>query len=258
MSGTGLGCAVILAVAAKFFAVHEDPRVEQITALLPGVNCGGCGYAGCADYAKAIVTANTPINECKPGGADTVTAIAKFLGVEAVIKEREVAIVLCKGDDSVAVQKAFYNGVADCAAADLSGGAWKACRFGCLGFGTCARACPTGAIEITDRKLAIVHPELCIGCGKCVARCPRKLIKLVPEGRTIHVLCSSRDRGPAVKKVCTVGCIGCTICARTVNNVGITMVNNLATVDYGVALEVEAVIAKCPQKTIMKRSGKIT
>jgi Fe-S-cluster-containing hydrogenase component 2 len=123
-----------------------------------------------------------------------------------------------------------------------------------MGLGSCARICPVGAIEVTN-GLAVVHPDLCIGCGRCVATCPRRLIKMVPEDRAIHVLCTNRDRGPEVKKVCTVGCIGCTLCVKTVAEQGIRMDGALAVVDYATPLDNEAVIAKCPMHTIVKRAG---
>jgi Na+-translocating ferredoxin:NAD+ oxidoreductase subunit B len=254
IGGIGLVCAAILAVASKFLAVQEDPRIEQLTAILPGANCGGCGFAGCAAYAEAIIKHGADANLCTAGGTETVHQIAKFLGIEAVVRERQVALVLCGGNNSVARRVSHYNGVADCASAELVAGGGKACRYGCMGFGSCARACPVGAIEIAA-GLAVVHPQICTGCGKCVATCPRKLIKLVPESRSIHVLCASPERGPDVKKVCDVGCIGCTLCAKAVNNQGITMKGALAVVDYAIPVTSEEPVAKCPQKTIVKRPG---
>jgi electron transport complex protein RnfB len=254
IAGTGLVCGAILAIAAHFLAVHEDPQIEKITALLPGINCGSCGYTGCADYAKAVVSQSAPPNMCKPGGAETITALANALGVEAVIAERQVALVLCNGDDSHAARTATYNGIADCLAAEFVGGSGKACRFGCMGLGTCSRICPVQAIRL-EQGLAIVDPVLCIACGKCVSTCPRNLIKLIPESRSIHVLCHSQDRGPDVKKVCSVGCITCTLCVKTCNGQGIAMEGQLAVVDYSVPLDNDLVIDKCPAHTIQKRSG---
>lgn len=255
LGGTGLVCGAILAVAARVFHVFEDPRIGQVTALLPGINCGGCGYAGCSDYAKKIVEAGVEISLCKPGGAETVNKVASFLGVVAKVEERKVALVLCQGGDTVAIRNAEYNGVADCVAADLAGGAGKGCRYGCLGLGSCSRVCPVGAIEIRADRLSIVHPELCISCGKCVATCPRKLIRLVPESRFIHILCSSRDRGPVTKRLCSTGCIACTLCFKACGGNGIRMEGTLAVVDYAIALDNETVIEKCPQNTIVKRGG---
>ena len=254
IGGTGLVCAAILAVAARFLSVHEDPRVEAVGNLLPGINCGTCGFAGCGEYARDIVLHGAPINLCKPGGSEIAAKIGASIGVQVPTDERQVAIVLCKGDDGAVKRGVDYNGLLDCSAAQQIGGNGKPCRYGCMGLASCARSCPVGAIEIR-KGLAIVHPDLCISCAKCVSVCPRKLIRMIPESRNIHVLCSSMDRGPDVRKVCSVGCIACTLCAKAVNNQGISMKNNLAVVDYSVPLSDEGVIAKCPQHTLEKRVG---
>lgn len=253
MTGTGLLCAAVLVVAARFFAVQEDPRVEAVAGVLPGANCGGCTYAGCWEYARAIVLDDAPINQCGPGGADVTRKLASLLGREAVVAEKKVALVLCGGDNTLTARKFRYNGIADCAAAALVNGGEKLCSYGCLGYGTCARACPSGAIEITPRQLAVVHPDLCIGCGACVRACPRKLIRMVPESRRIHVLCSSRDKGPFVKQACKVGCIACTLCTKLADNGAIRMDGALAVVDYTKDLTNEAVVEKCPGRCIVKR-----
>lgn len=254
IAGTGLACAVVLAIAARFLAVQEDARVEAVGAMLPGINCGACGHAGCADYARAIVISGAAVDRCKPGGRDIAAQLALFMGVSVPAFERDVAIVLCKGDDTAAARSAVYNGLLDCGSAQQIGGNGKDCRYGCLGLASCSGVCPANAIEMRN-GLAVVHPDLCISCGKCVAACPRNLIKLVPESRYIHVLCSSLDRGPEVRKVCSVGCTACALCAKAVNNIGISMRNNLAIVDYTIPVTDESVIARCPQHTIDKRAG---
>lgn len=254
MGGVGLFCSALLGIAARFFAVREDPRIAAIAELLPGANCGACSLAGCADYARAIIQDNAAINLCCPGGPKTMNAIAELLGMAPGAFDRKTAIVLCAGGDSVAARKFLYNGIADCAAAALVAGGDKACRYGCLGLGSCARICPTGAIEITADRLAVVHAELCIGCGKCVAVCPKNLIVLVPESRQIHVLCRSRERGPVVKKQCARGCIGCTLCAKAAPT-AIKMDGALAVVDYSQPLDDDTLLAKCPQHSIVRRSG---
>ncbi len=254
IGGTGLVCAAVLAVAARFLLVQEDPRIATVTALLPGMNCGACGFAGCADYAKGIVLQGLPVNQCKPGGQAVVDGLAQTMGVTASVDERRVAMVLCAGGDAVAARTALYNGLSDCNAAQQVGGNGKACRYGCLGLGSCARICPAGAIEVSG-GLAVVHSERCISCGRCVAACPRRLITMIPPDRYIHVLCSSRDPGPVVLKACKVGCVACSLCVKMVNGEGIALRNNVAVVDYGVALTNEDVVAKCPRHTIVRRSG---
>ena len=250
VGGIGLASAAALAVAEKYLSVPQDPRIGKVTEILPGANCGGCGYAGCADYARAIVVDNAECNLCAPGGAACAQAIASFLGRAAAAMERRVAIVLCCGDDTEALRRAAYNGIADCAAAQATAGGDKGCAYGCLGYGSCARVCPVNAIRIAN-GIAKVDKVLCIACGKCVAACPRKLIKLVPAAAEIHVLCSSKDKGPAVKKVCGTGCIGCRICTKLADG-AINMDGFLAVVDYAKPLTNEETVAKCPGHCIRK------
>lgn len=253
MAGIGGVCGVALALASRFLAVKEDPRVEAVTEALPGANCGGCGYAGCADYAKAIVMENTSVDLCAPGGAEVIDNICRIMGKESPEgATRKVAIVLCGGDRDKSRQRFSYNGVADCVAAHAVDGGDKACRHGCLGYGSCARVCPVDAIEIRN-GLAYVHPEICIGCGACVKACPRHIITMAPVDRNIHVLCSSKDKGPIVKKVCEVGCIGCRMCAKLCENDEITMDGFLAVIDYDKTLENDKVVEKCPTNCITRR-----
>jgi electron transport complex protein RnfB len=247
IGGIGLICSVALAIAAKAFFVNEDPRIGQAMDLLPGANCGGCGLAGCADYAKAMVINGSAVNLCAPGGADIVAKLAALFGQTATAAEKKVAIVLCGGDSNNAPRHSIYNGIADCKAAGSVGGGDKICGHGCLGYGSCSRACPEAAIEIKD-GLALVHADLCIGCGACVKTCPRSLVKMIPASRSIHVLCSSKDKGPIVKKACKVGCIGCTICTKLAEDEAIKMEGFLAVVDYQKELTNPACVQKCPGK----------
>ena len=159
----GLVCGTMLALAARFLAVKEDPRVEKMEEILPGANCGGCGYAGCADYAKAIVQDAEKITLCAPGGADVLEKIAAAMGVEASAEEKKVAVVMCSGSTEKAPRKHQYNGLADCGAAHAVAGGDKLCKYGCLGYGSWAIVCPAGAIKIKD-GIAIVVPEICISC----------------------------------------------------------------------------------------------
>ena len=250
IGGIGLVSAVALAVADRYLSVPEDPRVGQVTELLPGINCGGCGFAGCADYARAIVLHGAAGNLCAPGGAACANAVAAFLGAAPVAMEKRAALVLCCGDDAEATRRCAYNGITDCAAAQATAGGDKGCTYGCLGYGTCGRVCPVNAIAVLN-GLAKVDKRKCIACGKCVVACPRKLIRLVPAAAEIHVLCSSKDKGPAVKKVCGTGCIGCRLCTQFADG-AITMDGFLAVVDYTKPLTNEGPIAKCPAHCIRR------
>ena len=250
IGGIGMASAVALAVAEKYLSQPKDPRIGTVADLLPGINCGGCGYAGCADYAKAIVEGNAACNLCAPGGSACASAIASFLGCAVADIEARAALVLCCGSDAEAVRHTAYNGITDCAAAQATAGGDKGCSYGCLGYGSCVRACPDNAITVAD-GIAKVDRLRCIACGKCVAACPRKLIKLVPAAAQIHVLCSSKDKGPAVKKVCGTGCIGCRICTKLAGG-AINMDGFLAVVDYTKPLTHEETVAQCPGRCIRK------
>ena len=252
IGGIGLLSAVALAVADKYLSIPEDPCIAKITGLLPGANCGGCGFAGCADYARALAQHGAPANLCAPGGAACACAIAEFLGLEPTVREKQTALVLCCGDDTEAVRRAAYNGITDCAAAQATAGGDKGCAYGCLGYGTCARICPVSAITVA-KGLAAVDKARCIACGKCVAACPRKIIRLVPAAAFIHVLCSSKDKGPSVKKVCGTGCIGCRLCTKLAAG-AIAMDGVLAVVDDAKPLTNEETVAKCPAHCIRKDS----
>jgi len=249
LGGIGLAAAAALGVAAKKFAVEVDPRELAILEALPGANCGACGQPGCSGYAKGVVDGSLPPNLCPPGGAELAVKLAKIMGIEAITSEPQVAVVLCQGDNTKATQKFRYLGLADCNAAQKLADGPKTCPGGCLGLGSCQRACPFGAIEMTAEGLAVISREKCTGCTKCVAVCPRQVIKMTPLTAVTHVLCNSHDKGAAVRKYCQVGCIACHICVKTVP--GAYVVEEfLARVDYTQSAQTEAAVEKCPTKCI--------
>ena len=189
LAGLGLCLSAVLGVAAKVFYVYVDPRIEKVADCLPGANCGGCGYAGCSDYAAAVVRGEAEPNKCTAGGDETCDSICSCLGLEASMGERQVAKIFCAGTREAAQSKFIYHGVADCrAAAQLAGGE-KACSWGCLGLGTCVVNCPFNAMHMQDNGLPAVDPVKCTGCGQCVAICPRSIPQLVPESQPTSTRC---------------------------------------------------------------------
>lgn len=245
----GLIAAVALGLAAKKFAVEVDPRELAALEVLPGANCGACGFPGCAGYAKALVAGTVDLNQCPPGGADVVAKLARILGIEATAAAREIAVVLCQGDNRKAQMKYHYLGLEDCTAAQKIAGGPKTCPGGCLGLGSCERICPFDAIEMTPDGLAVISREKCTGCRKCVAVCPRQVIRMTPYASTVHVLCNSHDKGAAVRKYCQIGCIGCHICKKTVPD-AYKVEDFLAQVIYDQDTEAGEAIAKCPTHCI--------
>jgi len=228
----GLALGFVIGVAVKVLAVPQDPRVEQAEALLPGANCGACGFAGCADFARALAAGDAKPEQCPSSSDETIEQLAALLGLEVGERVQKVAVVRCGGDDTKATFAAAYNGVNDCRSAALAAGGAKGCLYGCLGLGTCARACPFGAIEITEHRLAVVHPDICTGCGKCVEACPRDLIALVPKSAPLHVLCNSPEKGAAKTKVCKAACIGCRKCVKNSEEGQMLIDGFLARVNY--------------------------
>lgn len=249
LAGLGLVSGLGLGWAARFFAVEIDPRQEALLDLLPGANCGGCGYAGCNDFAGAVVKGTAPADGCPVGGAATAQSVAAVMGLSVEIKERRVALIHCQGGDELAPRRFLYNGLASCASAAQLGGGDKLCLQGCLGLGDCQEACSFGAIEILASGIARIIPERCTACGKCVAACPKGIIELVPERARIHVLCSNIDKGPQARKACQVACIGCKKCEKAAAG-GISVTDWLARVDYAQAPVDETLIDQCPNGSI--------
>jgi Na+-translocating ferredoxin:NAD+ oxidoreductase RNF subunit RnfB len=239
---------VVLAIAAEKFKVKVDPRIEKIAEMLPNANCGGCGFPGCSGYAAAVVERNAPRNLCAPGGGTACECIAKILGETAEKTVPKVAIAACQGDSAKAPLRITYDGVMSCRGAHLLQGGPKQCLYGCLGLGDCVAACPFNAVKISENGLPAVSKTMCTGCGACVRTCPRGIMKLIPITAKFYVACSSRDKGPAVKKACSVGCIACKACEKKGPMEGaIKIEDNLPVVNYDVTLEWPAANDVCPQ-----------
>jgi len=254
MAAIGAVFGLALALASKKFAVKTDPRVDSVRDVLPGANCGACGFAGCQGYAEAVV--NDPSVSpglCAPGKADIAAMVAKITGKVAPEVVPMVATIFCRGDEKRAARRFIYDGVKDCRAAILVSGGDKTCQYGCLGYGTCSRACPFGAISMTKDSLPVVDREKCTACGVCVSACPKSIIALTPAQKMVHIRCSSKDKGPAVKKACEIGCIACGLCVKGCPEKAITVENFLAKIDYEKCTHCENCVLLCPQRTIEDR-----
>ncbi|HSK08421.1 MAG TPA: RnfABCDGE type electron transport complex subunit B [Vicinamibacterales bacterium] len=250
MGGLGALFAGGLAFADRKLRVEEDPRIGDVLDVLPGANCGGCGLAGCQDFAVKVVAGEKGVTGCPVGGQDVAAAIGRILGVDVGERVRLVARVHCRGTAGVrAVVKASYVGPASCSAKALVGGGDKACLHGCLSGGDCVEACQFDAIFMDEQGLPQVIDVLCTGCGACVRACPRDIIELHPEDRALFVFCRNRDDPRTARKVCAVACIGCSICAKKSTG-AIAMKENLAVIDYARLDPGIIPIEKCSTKAI--------
>lgn len=246
LGGLGLFFGLLLGFAARKFAVQIDPKVAQIRDILPGANCGGCGYAGCDAYASAVASGQASPDRCNAGGAEVARKIAAILGVEVGPFVRRVAFVRCAGSREKAREISLYEGVLDCRKATIvPGGGTKACKNGCLGFGSCVKACPFDAMYMED-GVAKVDEDRCTGCGACVAVCPRNVISLIPAALAVRVTCNSTQKGVGVKKVCDAGCIGCGLCSKVCPPQAITMRDNLPVIDPDLCTGCTSCAMKCP------------
>lgn len=250
VGGTGLVVGLLLGIASEKFKVPVDEKEVAVRACLPGNNCGGCGYPGCDGLAKAIAQGEASVGACPVGGPAAAAKIGEIMGVAVGDTEKQVAYVKCAGTCEAAKEKYTYHGIEDCVSAMSTPGAGpKACSHGCMGFGSCVKACDFDAIHVVN-GIAVVDKEKCVACGKCVATCPKSLIELIPYKAKVLVQCNSKDFGKDVKAACTVGCMGCKACTRVCENEAITVENNIAHIDQSKCTGCGACAAKCPTKAI--------
>ena len=243
----GIIGSVLLVAAAKFLAVSEDKRVEQLQSALPGANCGGCGYAGCSSYAKAIAE-GAPVNLCTAGGQAVAERLAAIMGVEAGAATQHKAVVACQ--TTVLPPRYDYQGISSCKACNTLFNGKLACPYGCLGFGDCAAVCPTCAISLADGH-AHVDPDKCIGCGKCQQACPKKIIFLYSSEKKPIVMCANHLMAVDTRKQCQTGCIGCGKCQRGCPVQAITVRGNVARIDYDKCIGCNKCVTECPVHAIL-------
>lgn len=258
LGGLGLIFGLVLAAASKVFYVETDPRLDALNECLPGANCGGCGYAGCGGYAEAVLNGEAPIGACASGGVECAQAMSSIMGVEMGEMKRKVAYVRCSGyhrisDDGKeqgSKKKAQYEGFKDCLAASKVGGNGPiACKFGCLGFGSCVKACKYGAISVVD-GVALVDREKCVGCMACARACPRNVIAQVDYEKRVYVPCASHAKGAVTVRGCSDGCISCGMCVKVCEQKAITLDRNLARIDPEKCIDCGLCATVCPKKLI--------
>ncbi len=251
VGGTGILIGFFLGFFGEKFKVEVDEREEAILEVLPGNNCGGCGYAGCSGLAAAIVKGEAPVGQCPVGGTPVAEKIGDIMGVAAEEGARQVAFVKCGGDCEKAKKDYIYTGVEDCKAmAFVPNGGPKSCNYGCLGYGSCVKACPFDAIHIVE-GIAVVDKEACKACGKCIATCPHGLIELVPYEGIHFVRCSNHDKGKKVMDACAEGCIACHLCEKNCEQDAIHFEDNIPHIDKDLCVECGVCAEKCPKDVIL-------
>lgn len=239
LGSIGLVAAAVLFVCSKKFAVKEDPRIAEVSEVLPGANCGGCGFAGCSGLADALVKGADAGSidglSCPVGGQEVMGKVADLLGMAIAASEPKVAVVRCNGTCEHRPLIAEYSGLRTCRAMNACGAGETACGYGCLGCGDCVEACVFGAISINpETGIPEVDEDKCTSCGACVKACPRSIIELRkkgPKNRRVYVSCMNRDKGPAAMKACKVACIGCGKCEKECPFGAITISANLSYID---------------------------
>jgi electron transport complex protein RnfB len=257
LSALGLISALILYFVAQKFLVIEDPRIDEVTDILPSANCGGCGFAGCRNFAENCVKAESLESlYCPVGGNETMSAIATLLGRVAIEKDPRVAVLLCNGSCDVRPRTSIYDGAATCAIASALYSGETDCQYGCLGFGDCVSECKFNALRM-DRitGLPVVTDANCTACGACVKACPKDLFELrkrAKKDRKIYVACRNEDKGGIAKKSCDVACIGCIKCFKVCPYEAIVMNNNLAFIDSDKCKLCRKCVPECPTNSIIE------
>ena len=255
LAGLGLILALLLFLLAKRFKVEEDPRIDEVEKVMPGANCGGCGFAGCRAFADSAVKApNLDNHFCPVGGNEVMKQVAAILGYEVKEKAPQVAVVRCNGTCDLRPRINTYDGALSCKVKAALYAGDTGCAYGCLGCGDCVDACQFGALSMNpETGLPVVDESKCTACGACTKACPKNIIELRakgPRGMRVFVSCVNKDKGPVAKKACGAACIGCGICVKTCTHDAITLEGNIAYIDFAKCKLCRECEAMCPTGAI--------
>lgn len=242
---------VVIVIVANAFALPVDPRFDEIRAILPGANCGACGYSGCDGYARAMCDGDTSdCARCPVGGSDVALDLAATLGQAAPSFTAQVAQVMCQGTTDHTQKRYEYSGTMSCAAAHGLFSGPNSCTYGCMGYGDCAAACPYAAIDL-EKGIAVIDRDRCTACGLCVKTCPKNLIDIVPKRlNTFAVRCRNKWPGAQTRKNCSIGCIGCRKCYNVCEYGAIAMDGPLAVIDQAKCVQCGKCRPVCPTGAI--------
>jgi RnfABCDGE-type electron transport complex B subunit len=260
MIALGITLAAVLAVANKKFFVFEDPRIDEVDAMLPQAQCGACGTPGCRAFAEAIVKGLRNPSGCSVNTPEATQKIADYMGISVGVREKVVARLACAGGNHVAYRRAEYQGLQSCRAAAVAGGGGKGCAWGCIGLGDCANVCDFDAIFMDQHGLPIVVEDKCTACGDCVDVCPKDLFSLHPVSHKLFVVCQSLAQGEEALQECEVACTACGRCAKDAPTGLIEIKNNLAVIDYSSYADFSVdrtPIERCPTGAIVWIDSKL-
>ena len=256
LGGVGLFFGFLIAMVNKKFQVWEDPRIDDVEELLPSTNCGACGLPGCRAFAEAVVNGTEQPSGCTVMGAEDISDVASYLGVDAGAANKRVARLLCAGGKNEAARNSDYSGLSTCKAEAAVAGGGKGCHWGCLGLADCETSCLLDAIYMNDDLLPVVIPELCTACNDCVVACPKDLFELMPVEQKLIVQCKNLLKGDAAEDLCSVACNTCNRCVADSEPGVIEMIDNLAVINYEKnELTSPKAIERCPTEAIVWVEG---